>query len=73
MGSIHIQMFPKAFAAGAPPQTPPIAKESAFRPLQNLTRRDRVENIFFFYYSLRNILRLQRTINAKKKTQQMVL
>ena len=38
MGSIHIQMLPKALAAGAPPTDPPIAKESAFEA-STLTRR----------------------------------
>ena len=41
MGSIHIQMLPKALAAGAPPQTPNSEGER-FRPLPSLTRR--VEN-----------------------------
>ena len=37
MGSIHTQMLPKALAAGAPPQTPPIARESAFGACQSDT------------------------------------
>ena len=50
MGSIHIQMFPKAFAAGAPPQIP-NSKGERFRPLQIWHAETELK--IFFIYSLR--------------------